>query len=255
MIPVAAGPVRGPRHARLLDQKLRMSPVRAFPSPARHRLDVRATGTNNDGSDACAIVVNIYARTRLQVELAPERELVDRADGFTVSVAATALAGGVVDTSLFGRLVGPAIDVADTVRGIDEKDIPRRATYRAPGDKRSRRRIDTAILLGLLDRERFELAEMIDEEVLVAEHDDGPPHFHVEERRAPGGWHLGVYLEGSYCPEHDSVVGQHDHDHTGADHDHDHGDPGGEAGHHDDCALETFTRFLSASIATVEAPG
>jgi Common central domain of tyrosinase len=252
MIPVSAGPVRGPRHARLLDRKLRTSAVRGVPSPARHRLDVGATGTNNDGADACAIVVNIYARTRLQTELVPERELVDRADGFKVSVAASALAGSIVDTSSFARLVGPAIDVADLVRRIDPTDIPRRATYRAPDDERPRRRIDTAILLGLLERERPELAEVIDEEVAVSEHGDGPAHFHVEERPAPGSWHLGVYLEGSYCPEHDTITGQHEH--MGAGHDHDHGEPGEDADPHVGCTLETFTRFLNTSIATVETP-
>jgi hypothetical protein len=268
MIPVAAGPVRGPRHARLIDRKLQTSTVRTFPSAARHRLDVRATGTNNDGAEASAMVINIYARTRLQVELAPEREVVDRADGFRVAIAANALAGQVLDAQSFGRLIGPSVDAADVVRRVKPKDIPRRATYRGPEDERSHRRIDNAILLGILEQKRPKLADVIDEEVPVAQHGDGPAHFHVEERKAPGGYHLGVYLEGTYCPAHDAVVGEdnHDHDHAGGEphdhaegdhddhghgdhHDHDHGD----AGHGDDCPLETFTRYLSASVAAVRA--
>lgn len=248
MIPVSAGPVRGPRYARLLDRRLQTSPVRGIASPARHRLDVGATGTNNDDADACAIVVNIYARSRLRVELAPERELVDRADGFKVSVAADTLAGGVASTAVFGRLVGPAVDLAEIVRGTASADVPRRATYRVPGDKRSRRRIDTAILLALLERDRPELTEVIDEEVLVSKHGDGPPHLHVEERPAAGGWHLGVYVEGSYCPEHDAIASGHEHE--GADHDHhDHVEADSL---HAGCTLETFTRFLNTSVATVE---
>jgi hypothetical protein len=256
MIPVAAGPVRGPRHERLLERKLQAAAARTFASAAHHRLDVRATGTNNDGAEACSIVVNIYARTRLQVELTPSRELVDRKEGFKVTLSADTLAGSVVGTRSFGRLVGPSIDVADVVRRVKTKDIPRRATYRLAGDKRGRRRIDTGILLGHLERERPELADVVDEEVLVAIHDDGAPHFHVEERRAPGGYHLGVYVEGTYCPEHDAVVGGHEHEHdhaAGAEHDHGHGDDAGmKAAHGDDCPLERFTRYLSASVATLE---
>ncbi|HVJ82936.1 MAG TPA: tyrosinase family protein, partial [Planctomycetia bacterium] len=77
LVPVAAGPVRGPRYARLLQNAERRPATRSFISKPRHRLDVRPGGTNNDGAQSCSVVVNVYARTHLRVELRPSLELVD----------------------------------------------------------------------------------------------------------------------------------------------------------------------------------
>ena len=46
MFPVAAGPVRGPRYARLLVKPARRAAARSVRTKPRHRLDVRPTSTN-----------------------------------------------------------------------------------------------------------------------------------------------------------------------------------------------------------------
>jgi hypothetical protein len=251
MLPVAAGPVHGRRHARLLERREAAAGTRtAFRRP-NNRLDSAPTGTNSNSDDACAIVVNIYARTSLRVELMPEREVIDRSEGVKLTIDADALRGAVVQTRSFGRLVGPAVDAADVVARIDPKAVPRRARRRATGEGRSDPRVDHGVLLGILEQQNPELAAVVDEEIGVELHDDGRPHVHVDERRVAGPYHLGVYLQGSYCPDHDEPEGGHTHGGSHEnEHEHEHDAVrDADAARHEDCPLETFTRLLNASVA------
>ena len=249
MLPVAAGPVHGARWTRALERrKVAASSRAAFRKP-NNRLDSAPTGTNTDPTDACAMVVNIYARTNLRVELAPERELVERSASVNLRIETDVLAGGLARTRSFARVVSPAVDVADLVGRIKTEAIPRRARRRPVGEGKSDSRFDPGVLLGLLEREDPDVGAVIDEEILAERHEGGPVHFHVTERRAAGPFHLGVYVEGGYCPSHDEPAGGHEHD-DGEEHEQQH--EGADDGHSDSCPLETFTRILSASVATVE---
>jgi hypothetical protein len=258
MVPVAAGPVRGPRHARLLQRTEKLLATRAIASLAPHnRFDVVATSTNNSNREACSLVLTIYARTRLRLELAPEREIVAAKDAFKLVIDADVLAGDLVSARGFARLIGPAVDLASEVDRIKPADVPRRARRRGAGEGGERSRFDPAVLLGYLERANPKLAENVDAEVDVVSHDGGPLHLHVERSTAPGGQHLGVYLEGVYCPDHDVAANGHDHaahdDRTGHDEPaHDHTTMNGDAGHGPDCHYERFTRMLNASVARVE---
>jgi Common central domain of tyrosinase len=259
MLPVAAGPVHGPRRARILERRKAAASSRAMFRAPNNRLDSAPTGTNSDSGDACAMVVNIYARTNLRIELAPERELALRNESVKLRIETDALTGGVARTRTFGRLVSPAVDIADLVDKMDTEAIPRRARRRPMGEGKSDRRVDSGVLLGLLERENPGLGAVIDEEIVVERHEGGPEHFHVEDRRAAGPYHLGVFVEGAYCPGHDEPAGGHSHGsgeaHDHHDHDHDPNPKKIVDGHDDSCPLETFTRILGASVATFEPEG
>ena len=109
MFPVAAGPVRGPRYARLLLKPARRSrgPQRARSKP-RHRLDVRPTSTNIGTEAACSVVVNVYARTRLAMDLRAERE----GDGINFTLATNLLRGATASVRSFARLAAPTRDLS-----------------------------------------------------------------------------------------------------------------------------------------------
>ncbi len=78
-----------------------------------------------------------------------------------------------------------------------------------------------------------------------------------------GGYYLGVFVSGAYCPDHSADDPAEDHeehdDHAGAD-EHHHGGAGGPGPGTDlippgcdaDCPLEQFTRILNASAAVVD---
>lgn len=56
MFPVAAGPVRGARYARLLQPMEKRLAARAVVAKPRHQLDVRPGSTNNSDKEACSVV-------------------------------------------------------------------------------------------------------------------------------------------------------------------------------------------------------
>jgi hypothetical protein len=111
MFPVAAGPVRGARFARLLQPVEKRLAARSVVARPRHQLDVRPGSTNNDSKDACAVVMNVYARTRLRVELLSKADLSVADPGWEVTIGSDVLIGNVVSSRAFARLVAPTQDI------------------------------------------------------------------------------------------------------------------------------------------------
>lgn len=106
-------------------------------------------------------------------------------------------------------------------------------------------RFDPARLLAVLEKENPKLAHMRDDEVRVVSHHDGLLHVHVEKTHIPGVHHLGVYVEGAYCPEHSSSQSDHDNHHGAK-----HADDASACG--PECGYERFTRLLNVSVAIVK---
>jgi hypothetical protein len=55
------------------------------------------------------------------------------------------------------------------------------------------------------------VGQVRDEEVKIVSHHNDPLYIHVENTKVQGVHHLGVYVEGVYCPEHNSSQNNHDH--------------------------------------------
>ncbi len=240
MFPVAAGPVRGPRFARLLQPAEKRLAARSVVAKPRHQFDVRPGSTNNDSNPACSVVVNVYARTRLRVELVPEADLVVVGTGWEVTVGADALVGSVASSRAFARLVAPVHDIAALVARVKMADVPKEALL--PGSESLR--FDPAQMLARLERKNPKLASVRDEEVTVVSHHGGPLHVHVKDTAVPGVHHLGVYVEGVYYPDPGSARAGQGHDHQRG------------AKHADDPAArvaERFTRLLNVSVAVTNA--
>ena len=107
---------------------------------------------------------------------------------------------------------------------------------------------DSAMVLATLEKDNSKLADIRDEEVQVLDDQKGVLQVHVENTEVPGVYHLGVYVEGTYCPEHISPQGGHGHHHE-----HDHGINSADASIcSPECCLESFSRLLSTTTAVVK---
>jgi hypothetical protein len=231
--------VRGARFARLLQPREKRVAARSVKASPRHQLDVRPGSTNNDSNDACSVVVNVYARTRLRVELLSKAPRVDAGDAWEVTIGSEALAGNVVSSRAFARMAAPAHDIAALVAQVKPADVPKKALLKGSESLR----FDPARLLAYLEQKNPELASIRDEEVEVVSHEHGPLHFHVKNTGVPGPYHLGVYVEGAYCPAHGGAQAAHDHDQPhGSPH------PQGSPVCGPGCGNERFTRLLNVSV-------
>jgi hypothetical protein len=239
MVPVAAGPARGPRYSRLLVQpKQRIAP-RNIVQKARHALDVLPPSTNNNGGEACDVVINIYARSRLQVELTPKQPHVDKGAEIEFILNLDVLQGTVQQTHGLGRLVAPAHDLSNVLKNLGPNEAPPNTVLE--GSKALK--YDPALVLAEREKRHHEMAQTRDEQLAVVIHEKGPLHAHIQKTEIPGVYHVSVYVEGDYCPGSGtmSTMG------------HDHGAMAPMPAPKDpktDCVPQRFTRLLT-SLAVV----
>jgi len=174
------------------------------------------------------------------VELLSKASLVDAGTGWEVTIGSEVLVGKVVSSHAFARLVAPINDIATLVSKVKLADVPREALLKGSESLR----FDPARLLAMLEKKNPKLALIRDEEVKVVSHHEGPLHIHVAETSVPGLHHLGVYVEGVYCPEHSSTESDHDHDKRhGTEHADNEPCVCGPV-----CSYERFTRLLNTSV-------
>jgi len=229
LFPLSAGPARGPRYARLLQPPSRRLATRSIVQAPRHGLDHLPVSTNRT-TDACDLVVNIYAKTRLQLELTPEARLVGAGQAFGIQVVPQLLQGVVTDLKGFARLAGPAVDLAPVLK----KAIPAAARRESTLVRDGKVTFDPAIALANLEKKTRKLAEIRDEELAVVQH-GGPLHVHTKAD-VRGAYHVNMYVEGTYYPG-GTMTGGGGHSH-GADH----GSSPGEG------QPQVFSRILSTMV-------
>lgn len=245
MLPVSAGPVRGKRFERLLATPAARVPSRNVRQRAAHRFDERPLGTNNSDQPACTAVVNIYARTRLRLELVPSVELLRKGERLSVRVEPTVLQGNVTTSRAFARLISPANDLAAAVFDAERR---RKLPPELALPDSTALRLDSSRVLAFLERENRKLAKLHDRELPVVQHDSGALHIHVDKPEISGTYHLGVYIEGSYCPDHETAATD-GHSHGPAASANRRDDEHDVAGGPCDCARQPFTRVLSTAVA------
>lgn len=245
ILPVSAGPVGGPRFSRLLiAPKARLSIRNVNKKPA-HRLDERTSSTNRNDNEACSVVINVFARTRLRMGLLPKVNLASVGDGLEVEIVSDVTVGNAVSTRAFARLVAPSHDISALVARVKLKEVPKEALMRSS----KALQFDPARVLAVLEKENRNIAGMRDEEVQVVEHDSGPLYLKVQNTEVPGVHHLGVYIEGTYCPEHSIPQSDHNHDH----HHHEmHSASADASACGPECSYEGFARLLSVAVAVVK---
>jgi hypothetical protein len=106
-------------------------------------------------------------------------------------------------------------DVSSLLKRVKSRHVPKEALLKG----RDGLKYETARVLANLEKENSKLTNMLDQEVqILQDHDDDTLQVHLEKAEVPGIYHLGVYVEGTYCPEHTHSQGNHVHNHK-----HDHG--------------------------------
>ena len=239
ILPVAAGPVRGPRWSRATKARdQRLAAHRIPTKEALANLSVPTLSTNRSEGSACSVVINVYAQTRLALELVTERAVVVAGERAVFELVGPVPVGSFTVESTVGRLVSPAVDVAAKVRDVDLDQLSRRVRL---SERLRDGKFDNGRVLAELEAKDPDVGSVHDEQVKVAHHDDGAPHVHVGDTSIPGGYHLGMYVSGRYFPDgtilHDGGHGGHGHPAMLRDAD---GDPG-----------EPFTRIVTASLGVV----
>jgi hypothetical protein len=244
IIPVSAGPVQGPRFSKLLISPKKRQATRNLKIKPAHRLDVQAVSTNNSENEACSVVVNVYGRTRLKMNLLPQKDLVSDVSGFTVEISNDLIKGNVVSGRTFARLIAPINDVSALLRRAKGKQLRKEALLKG----RDGLRYDPAIVLATIEKADSQVSNIRDEELQVMTDQDGNSQVQVPGTEIPGVYHLGVYVEGTYCPEHMHPEGNHSHSHGHA-HGHGHVSDSDESSCGPECCLEGFVRILNSTTA------
>ena len=239
ILPVAAGPVRGPRWSRATKARdQRLAARRIVTKGALANLSVPTLSTNRSEGSACSVVINVYAQTRLALELVTESAVVVAGKKGVFELAGRVPVGSFTVESTVGRLVSPAVDVAAKVRDVDLDQLGRRVRL---SERLRDGKLDNGRVLAELEAKDPDLGSVRDEQVKVAQHDGGAPHVHVGDTSIPGGYHLGMYVCGRYFPDgtvlHDGGHGGHGHPAMLRDADGDAGEP--------------FTRIVTASLRVV----
>jgi hypothetical protein len=103
LIPVAAGPSRGPRFARLLQKPADRMATRFIAGRPAHPLDIRPASTNKSGRGSSSVTVNVYARTRLKVSLRPGKLRVS-GEPFEAVIHSDLVHGSMATSRAFARL-------------------------------------------------------------------------------------------------------------------------------------------------------
>jgi hypothetical protein len=221
ILPVSAGRIHGPRYARLLSASAARIAARNVKARPAHRLDTTPPGNNRNDRTACNAVVNIYAQTRLQMDLMPHNEELAAGRPLTINVRTEVLQGAASTTTAIGRLVAPNQDLTALV--------PRQT------EQPNERTVDPARRLAEIERRERKLRKPRDQELKVVTHDDHAPHVHITKTPVPGVYHIGLAIEGHYHPNHDAAPSHHDET-THAD-------------HHADSAGQPFLRILTTTVA------
>lgn len=240
MFPVAAGPIRGSRYARLLvDPRQRMA-TRNIAAPVRHGLDGRAAGTNSNDNPACHVLVNIYGRTRLKLDVLAQNMIVQRGQEIKWSVKPDISLGSLQYHKTLVRFTSPAFDLS---RALPPEKVLAIIT-RLEQSRRYSRKLDVALLLALFEKNDCDISFVTDKQGEVVSHDGGPLHQHLHETNIPGLYHFGIYIEGAYYPTvAASSPAHHGHGNTG--------DPSHHTDQFANAAGEMFTRILNITVAVV----
>jgi hypothetical protein len=244
LAPVAAGALRGPRYARLLVSPKERRAQRSIAQAPANVFDTIPPATNRNENEACDLAVNVYARSSLRYSLVPETFRAVAGDSIAVEVKADVLQGNATAFRAFARVISPVTDVAALAARLNPNAID-------PDElKRDRQtpRFDAAIALAHEERKNRKIAAWRDQEVTVAVHDEGPLHIHIPKASVAGPYNLSVFIEGDYCPDHDTASGSggHDHDHSAHGRHTGSGDPHSECG--PECCREPFTRLLTTLV-------
>ncbi|MBT8183358.1 MAG: tyrosinase family protein, partial [Eudoraea sp.] len=105
LYPVAAGPIRGNHYYRLLANPKKRIATRNILDKAQNQLDQRAVGTNTSNREACNMVVNIYARTNLKLDLQSSKAVYKQGETIELNLNLDIRNGKITNLQSFARFI------------------------------------------------------------------------------------------------------------------------------------------------------
>jgi hypothetical protein len=244
MYPVSAGQIRGPRYARLLINPKNWVATRNVFTSSQHGLDGRAASTNSSDNEACSILVNIFGRTSLKLNLQAVNSIVKKGEELKIFVDADISIGSIQYHRAFVRFTTPAFDIAQILPPQKVQEIIKEIE----ASKRYNRKLDIALILAQYEKENKDVQFIKDKEGQIVSHEGGPLHIHEQDTNIPGLYHFGIYIEGAYFPGTEAKPDGH-HDHGAA------AKKKMEAGDDINQVItekgEMFTRVLNITVAVV----
>ncbi|MCB0648182.1 MAG: tyrosinase family protein [Saprospiraceae bacterium] len=213
LIPVSAGPVRGPKYARLLTAVQQRKATRNIFIKSQHGLDFPAVGTNSNERRACNLVMNVYAKTRLKIRPELKNAIIKIGEEMRIDVTKDVLLGNAQVQGGFARLIAPAFPLEKLI----SKDEVLKLILTNEKSKRYSSKLDIALQLARIEREKKELRFIEDSELKVVAHGDSPLHIHHQKTEVEGVYHIGLIVEGMYYPEAEGAEATGHHHGGGAD--------------------------------------
>ncbi len=226
IFPVSAGLIRGNQYNRLLTKTKQRQASRNMIAISRNSLDTRAVGTNSNDREACNVVVNIYARTNLKLDIGSKTSILKTGCALDVNLVASSNLGMVEIESTFARLISPSFDI----NKIISQDEILKLKHKAEKYKRYSNKYDPAIEIARRLRDQENKSLIVDKEVIFKRQKGQTWTLDAGKVETPGVQHIGIMVTGVYHPQYKDLTADHccDDKHNHA---------------------ESFTRILNYSIA------
>jgi hypothetical protein len=229
IFPVSAGPIRGNHFNRLLTNPKQRKATRNMIEISRNALDTRAVGTNSNDREACNVVVNIYARTNLKLDLTSGKSIQKIGNPLDIGLFASTNLGMVEISDTYARLISPSFNI----NKIISREEILKLKYKADKYKRYSNRYDPAITIAKRLRKEENNALILDKVVNFEKLKGMKWKLEAGKVETPGVQHIGLMVSGVYHPGFKDLTEGHccneNHDHA-----------------------ESFTRILNCSIAVDE---
>ncbi len=173
-------------------------------------------------------------------------------------VAGVAIANGLIGLKTYREIYWKGTFLGSHARKYKNKvngtrDLANRAMPDELNREKQAPKFDFAKALAKEEQQNIKIADRKDSVMKAVEHDNGPPHVHIEKAAVAGPYNMSIYIEGDYCPDHDVASGHegtNDHNHAGGSstqHKQSTDKPS-KMGCDSGCLRESFSRILSALV-------
>ncbi|WP_158978511.1 tyrosinase family protein [Cellulophaga sp. L1A9] len=202
LFPVSGGPIRGNQYQNLLVRQNARIPTRKIFSKASNGLDSRAPLTNAERGEGCNILINIYAKTRLRLDVSGNESIVKTGNTLKLKLSFDSPNGKVSSLIGFSRMISPSIDFDKLISPKEADKIMKKNE----SSKKPSKDYDLAILLAKRLQEQQEGRIVNDKELQIKVDNGSTLCITGLETKFKGSYHLGILVNGNYEPNYDDLT-------------------------------------------------
>ncbi|MCF6363503.1 MAG: tyrosinase family protein [Gammaproteobacteria bacterium] len=191
LAPVSVGSLRGARYFRPRSKKGYRTAARLIDKRNKHALDLLPPVTSANKNDASNVLVNIYTKTRLGVNL-----ISHLAKNNSFQIQGLPSVGTISLLKVYGRFFSPKTDIVTLFSKLDCN-----VTDDALLSGSISLKYDTSKVFKKLESMKPDLFKLNDEILRFKITNDGRAIAEVSKSNVPGIRHLGVMIEGVYHPD------------------------------------------------------